>query len=196
MPYRFTFGEDGEAHPMFQANLRSFRCQGHNVNRNRSNRTTVIGEPYCWQHMRSEKHLTIKPSHIPNAGKGLFAYDRTQPNDAVIFRTGDDITPYLGQEINTATLKDRYGEFTAPYGMELNGRQRGRRYLDSATQRGIGSLINHTTRRAANCEYVGHGYTCRIRAIKQIRNGQELLVNYGRAYQFDEPTHYSTKYIR
>ena len=111
MPYQFTFGENGHPHnPMFQGLLHSFQCEGHNKNGARCKRTTVIGEPLCWQHMESEKNLKIKESQIPHAGKGLFAYDNTKGHNAIIFQRGDDVTPFLGQEINLATLENRYGE--------------------------------------------------------------------------------------
>lgn len=43
-------------------------------------RKVIIGFEYCFQHLKSERHLTVGNSLIPGAGKGLFAYDPRNPN--------------------------------------------------------------------------------------------------------------------
>jgi hypothetical protein len=37
-----------------------------------------MATPYCFSHLPEYLHLKVKPSTIPNAGKGLFAFDKTK----------------------------------------------------------------------------------------------------------------------
>jgi meiotically up-regulated gene 157 (Mug157) protein len=49
-----------------------------------------------------------KKSTIPNAGMGLFAYDKTKADDEIIFRPNDDICNYFGQVITKEILDEQY----------------------------------------------------------------------------------------
>ena len=94
MVYTFVYSVNG--HVTFSGNLQGRRCIGHCRNGRRCSRRSVIGCPYCYQHLKSDRHLRIKPSTIHNAGKGLFAEDSTQAPNAIIFRRDDDIIEYIG----------------------------------------------------------------------------------------------------
>jgi SET domain-containing protein len=135
--------------------------------------------------------LRVRPSTIPNAGKGLFAEDPLRADREIIFRVGDYIIDYTGESINENQLEERYGEYTGPYAIEVRGRsnQRGGLFIDAAAERGVGSLINHRARSSANSVFVVdyRANRARLRAVRPIRNGDEIFVSYGNQYQMNEP---------
>ena len=127
--------------------------------------------------------------------------DKSELDNAIIFRKGQRIITYDGQVINNNELVHRYTNlYTAPYSIKIKAD----RYEDAALERGAGSLINHTNKSRSNCEFVvsknnrdkSLNDLVFIRAIKNIRNRQELLVNYGNDYDFDDETTNTTKYKR
>ena len=166
----------------WDAQLSSLQCRAANKDGSRCKRRVVIGLPLCFQHTSSVYHLKIKTSTISNAGLGLFAYDTTKADGAVIFKDGDKICPYFGEVIDNEELEHRYGEYTAPYGIQIKRNL----YEDTAAQRGIGSLINHKIRSRSNCKFSVYRDNISIKATKNIRNNQELFINYGAEYQFNE----------
>jgi hypothetical protein len=203
MPYVYKFEQpandenDEEAEEeCFTCNLRKERCIGINRNGQRCKRETCIGTNYCFQHLESIKHLKIRKSTIPNAGKGLYAWDSKLPPDAMIFRTGDKIIEYRGDRItDDNTLTERYGEYTAPYSCRVNKNL----VIDSGCNRGVGSMANsshgtilhnNATLRSSNVRGGGAYLQC----TRNIRNKQEILLSYGGNYRFNEPTKQSTKY--
>jgi hypothetical protein len=155
----------------------------------------VIGLPYCWTHLLSEKNLRIKASTLPDAGKGLFAQKKNAGTD-IIFRKDDSIIQYQGQEIDGNQLQMRYDDFTAPYGIQLN---KGK-FEDGACKRGAGNLVNHASSSSGkvNAQFVIDTRRNRVvlKAIKNIRNDTEIFVNYGRDYGFNEGTRYTTTYVK
>lgn len=136
----------------------------------------------CWQHLMKAKGLRLKASGIPGAGKGLFAMDDGLPSGTLMFKKGQMVVEYDGQVIDQKELVQRYGDFTAPYGIQATAVL----YEDGACRRGVGTMVNHSKR--ANVKfYRGAQNRIKLRAMKHIYNGQELLVNYGREYNFVEP---------
>jgi hypothetical protein len=169
--------------------LSNFRCAGLNKNGVQCGRNVIIGLPLCFQHTASVYHLKIKKSTIPNAGMGLFAFDKTkEPND-IVFKANQKICPYFGEVVTKEILDERYDIHTAPYGIVVSANQN--KYEDGAIQRGIGSLLNHKVRSQTNCKFTNNYRHITISATKNIRNGQELFINYGRDYQFGQ-VQYST----
>jgi len=146
------------------------------------------------------------PSQVPQVqafhGKGLFAYDPTRPAGAVVFNVGDVICKYQGEILTDQEIDQRYNyngeEYTAPYALE----EKRNKNIDCSCKRGIGSLCNHSSTHD-NAEfrkgYTGRGVNRRdyinVRAKRIIYNRQEILVNYGNEYTFDENVSHSTKYI-
>ena len=96
-------------HVAFECPINSIRCIAHNVNGSRCKRRVCIGTPYCFSHLPIYLHLKIMPSTIPQAGKGLFAFDKTKGNDEIIFKKGNVICAYGSEFITHAELNDRYG---------------------------------------------------------------------------------------
>ena len=145
----------------------------------------VFGLPMCFLHRRKEYKISVKPSTIANAGKGLFADNNTNNND-VVFREGNKVCPYYGETLNKQQMDARYGlTKTAPYAIQLREDETS---LDSAVKRGVGSLINHKARSYANMRFSLNRPKTEINlvATKNIRNKQELFVPYGGDYRFNE----------
>ena len=191
MPKIFRFSVDGEE--LFHYVLQSEQCQGNAATTNqRCKRKCIIGYEYCFSHMKSVKHLTIRQSSIPNSGQGLFACDPTKGINEIVFKRGAKICDYNGIHLNQRTLDEQYGDHTAPYGVEACKNH----IIDSAGRRGIGSLANHKPRSQINADIKSNTnlHTVILRAIKPIRNNQEIFINYGRLYDLgEEGVEYSTK---
>jgi hypothetical protein len=50
-------------------------------NGQRCKRRTCVRKDYCWQHLRSQKGVDVRPSTLPGAGLGLFAYKTFRPKE-------------------------------------------------------------------------------------------------------------------
>lgn len=188
MPYKFTFLVDGER--QFSAPLMCERCEGRTKTGQQCSRNTCIGTRWCFQHL-STKKLRIQTSRIPQAGKGLFAVDAsTGAAGAVVFKPGEKIIAYDGELVDRATIDSRYGVHTAPYGIEVSRD----RLEDGALHRGIGTLANHPVAPyRSNARFTISERRIALVATRTIRHDDEILVNYGRSYRFDEPTTYRTR---
>lgn len=203
MPSKFKFeinNADSDEEPQFEttheAILTSSRCTGHNKNGQQCKRKMIIGFEYCPAHLASEKHLKVKQSTIPNAGKGLFAFDATKGANDIIFRANDKITDYNGVVKTHEQIDQQYGDYTAPYAIRLDREHA----VDAGDKRGVGSLVNHKSYSRTNCKLAlkrqnGRIIGCQVIATKVIRNGQELFAFYGNDYKFEDPdeARYSTK---
>lgn len=175
----------------FDDELKTERCPHILYNGLRCKRNVTMGLPFCFQH---RGNLKVDTSTIPNAGKGLFANNGSK-DDAVVFEKNDIITPYYGELVAPAVILDRYGDYTAPYGLEITQD----RYTDGALRRGLGSLINHKPDKYANVRFSikRNKQEVNLVATKTIRNKKELFVNYGRRYKFNEPgVYYSTNHAK
>jgi len=183
-------------HLHFHGQLDGEQCTAHNKADRRCRRRTVIGLGLCWQHLLAEEHLRIKKSIIHNAGMGLFALDKSEPADGVVFRKNDIICQYDGELIDRDELEDRYDNKTAPYGYKLNAN----RFEDGALHRGVGTLANRPAPGGtSNAQFtITHGRgpnsRCQLRATKIIRNDMEIFVAYGVGYRMNEHgVRYDTK---
>ena len=169
----------------FDEQLETHRCS-HTHNNKRCNNKVCIGLNMCWIHSRSVLHLKVTTSKINGAGVGLYAFDNKQPNNAIVFRNKQKVCAYNGAIIDEDELNRRYGDKTAPYAVQINDDGR---YEDAATHRGIGSLMNSPsgTKFKPNCRFsIGRDKMAYIVAVKNIKNGEELYLSYGRQYRFKE----------
>lgn len=175
---------------VFACLLHCTQCTGTRKDRQRCTRRSCIGTPYCWMHLLIEKKLRIKTSTIAGAGKGLFAMDKHAPANAVIFPKGRKVIVYDGEIVNQDTLNARYGQFTAPYAIHEFGTT-----IDAACRRGVAALSNHSSRNAnARLAFSRANKEFMLIATRSIKNGDEILCNYGRAYQHDDGmTHKTTQ---
>jgi hypothetical protein len=188
--YWFSFYDD-EQNRIFHSKMFSGRCETIKANGERCKKRCVIGIEYCASHLPKEKHLQIRPSNV--GGKGLFAYKPNgQPNE-VIFKNKQKIMNYEGEHLTAEELNERYNMFTAPYGVQTGNNNE---YIDSALERGVASLANSGIQKAnCNCELYSdvRNHRVSIRAIKPIKQNEELLLYYGRMYRLDEDTRYHIK---
>lgn len=168
--------------------LTGHQCEANSINGNRCKRKVVIGLPLCYQHTASIYKLKVKKSNIPNAGMGIFAMDKTKGENDIVFKKDKLICPYFGEIIDGEELRRRYGKYLAPYGIKIKNET----YMDGALQRGIGSILNHKNNRGSNCKFSNNYKTINIKSIKNIRNGDELFVNYGDEYDMSNPIKYKT----
>jgi uncharacterized protein len=107
------------------------------------------------------RHLRVARS---KAGLGLFA--------RVPIRKGQFIVRYSGRKIRTETAD----ELDTRYLFEVNTRWT----IDGSNRRNLGRYINHACRPNAETYFVKH--VIKIRAIKNIKPGDEITYHYGRNY--------------
>ena len=107
------------------------------------------------------RHLRIGRSR---AGLGLFA--------RVVIKKGQFIVRYSGRKIRTAATED----LDTRYLFEINERWT----IDGAHRRNRARYINHSCRPNAEVYFVKH--VIKIRAIRNIKPGDEITYHYGRNY--------------
>ena len=107
------------------------------------------------------RHLRIGRS---KAGLGLFT--------RVPIKKGQFILRYSGRRIRTETADD----LDTRYLFEINTRWT----IDGSNRRNRARYINHSCRPNAEAYFVKH--TIKVRAIKNIRPGDEITYHYGRNY--------------
>jgi hypothetical protein len=177
---RFLFRDGDKA---FTCNLMKLRCCALKRDGSRCTRSVVNGLFNCFQHTQSVFSVRVDKSGIGDF-QGLFACDARKPENAILFRKSDYIVPYLGEVLTKQQLDNRYGtgDATAPYA--VTAASNGKIY-DSACFMGIGAKTNHD-KQQANTEIHPNGQ-CLV-AKKGIKNGAEILVDYGDDYDF-KPLH-------
>jgi len=107
------------------------------------------------------RHLQIRRS---KAGLGLFA--------RVPIKKGQFIVRYSGRKITTEVAD----QLDTRYLFEVNSRWT----IDGSSRRNRGRYINHSCRPNAEVYFVKH--VIKIRAIKNIKPGDEITYHYGRDY--------------
>jgi hypothetical protein len=127
--------------------------------------------------------VRVRPSTIPNTGKGLFA-----TRD---FLSNSWICPYLGEVISQQYLDQRYvGDVTAAYAV-----QDGVNFIDSACRRGIAAMANGLFRNDGHARSVNQhnaiieqrpGQGVWLRAPINISDGDEIFVWYGDDYRLED----------
>jgi hypothetical protein len=192
MPQRFIFQEPNKTFSRFECDLESKQCQGYTQSTaKRCKRNVVIGLPFCWSHLLNERKIRIKQSSIPQAGKGLFVEDKSKPKNEVVFQKNSFILEYNGEKIDRDELVRRYGKYTAPYGVELSKKL----YEDAACKRGAGAMGNYSPKSNAILFLSKNKNSVIVVAKKNIRNSEEIFIDYGKSFRFDEGTFYTTKRV-
>jgi hypothetical protein len=139
------------------------------------------------------KHkLRIKRSELLNSGLGLFAMDPMNSDDhTVLFKKGDTIIEYAGEIIDIEELENRYDNKTAPYTVQISKNV----FEDGAAVRGVGTLAN-TNPRHNNAKLSIYRGKATLKATKNIYNGDEIYLSYGRSYKlYKEGVEHSTKKV-
>lgn len=173
---------------------------------------------YCKEHLKSEMNLTIKPTTISKSGKrylmnGLFAWisnivvSKNKIDNCIVFhpKGNKHICDYNGklltkteqahhhfdehEKSKDVNHTDKYPYINRPYILKERDN-----LIDSSCLRGVGSFVNHGSDTNSNAKFtVCNGKAC-IVATKIIRNGDEIIVNYGYdpLKEFDDYTHETT----
>jgi len=122
-----------------------------------------------------EKHLIVKKSQIPNAGKGLFT--------KVAIPKGTRIVEYKGRISTWKDVKDEDGKNGYIFFVNRNHvidalptKSALARYANDA--RGLVRVKGLTN----NCDYVTEGKRAYIEAKRNIAAGEEIFVDYGSDY--------------
>lgn len=143
---------------------------------------------YCSSHLRKVKHLRIRKSVIANAGRGLFA---DHISNDIVFKKGDRILKYVGEIVSRDVIFNRYGLYTAPYAILVSKKHD--IYIDAACKRSVASLINHPiSPQRPNVKFINGRHGIWIQALRHIKNGEELYVNYGTEYTLKQGFHTTT----
>ena len=119
------------------------------------------------------KLYKIKKSDIDKKGKGLYA-----TRD---IKEGEKIIDYIGKLITKKQTEnsDKYDNSKPIYLFTVN-----KRYdLDGDFPWNTAGLINHSCEN--NCDYDGKGLKIWVKAIKDIKKGEELTCDYGFGYDKD-----------
>jgi len=162
----------------------------------------------CWQHLKTRWNLTVRQTNISDGGgqrlrmRGLFACDIKKAENEIVFKEGDVICPYIGivfTEQEFSSIYPKSDDTTAPYMIPILVRTARKRdedttlYVDAACLRGIGSLANHDTGKK-NAIFVSseleipnleEGILPWLQAVRDIKNGEEIYVSYGKDYQME-----------
>lgn len=146
-------------------------------------RTVHVGIPYCPRHLQQRCKLRIQPSTIPGAGLGVFAWDPAAPAGAVVIRKGETVgraSAAAAPDICTRPY-EKHG-VAAEYALRV-----GSRTADFATYRVVAVMANtasvggRTNARLAVSS--ARGGTVAIRAMRPLRHGDEVLVDYGSCWR-------------
>lgn len=183
--FRFLTTKEYKGEPRdFQCILKKQKCQ-------LCKKQVSIGLPFCSIHLQSALWLKSKKSTIPNAGNGIFAWNPDMgKRDEPLFNKGDHVWDYEGEIVSRKEEYERYGANTAPYSVDLGYGSS----IDGSCYRGLINLINHDRNRK-NVEMNLYDGGVEVRATKKIYHGDELFVDYGKAYRFTDKTQHSTKSI-
>ena len=122
-----------------------------------------------------EKHLFLKKSHIPGAGKGLFT--------RIDISKGQLIVEYKGKLVLWKDVKDEDGYNAYLFKLNRQNAIDGKNYLKSFGRyandaRGFSKILGLRN----NSEYVVIKNKCFLSATRKIHKGEEILIPYGKAY--------------
>jgi len=139
---------------------------------------------YCAAHLESLFQLEIKPSTIPNAGKGLFT--------TAARKRKEQITDYSGDIVFDAHLVNRW-EFGGDYVIDINGdfiidahniqSCAGRFINDIQT---VNRKQNSDLKKAkTNCKFITNKqdmFQVDIVCTREMKKGDEFFIDYGTTY--------------
>ena len=114
----------------------------------------------------------IKKSNIDNKGRGLYAAKKIKSGTKIINYKGKIVT---NKEVDES---DKYDNGKPIYLFTLNKRYT----LDGDFSWNTAGLINHSC--SPNSKYDGKGLKIWVKAIKDIKKGEEITADYG--FSFDK----------
>ena len=145
------------------------QCTASTARRVRCKGRTAKGQ-YCWNHLRQLEGLRIKQSSLGRqAGEGLFAERRFAHDEVVALYTGDWAWEDAGDTYLLEVTRDKVidaARTNAAPGRWAND------------PRGSGQRAN------ARFSYNPRSQVAMVRATRPLVKGEEVFVNYGRAYNW------------
>ena len=111
-------------------------------------------------------------------GLGLFATEPIRKRAFIVEYKGRKLTTEQAEKLETRGNRYLY---------EINSRWT----IDGTSRRNLGRYANHSCRPNAEADTIGHKVI--IRAIKNIRTGDEITYNYGRDYLVNVITRHGCK---
>lgn len=177
MKFSYSFTDENKK---FSCNLQCFQCKAQTKTGARCRRRVCVGLPYCYFHIE-KLNLKILPSRIH--GKGLFAFNRRESKNKILFKPQDFIIEYTGEKVSHRILDDRYGK----NGLAVYSYSEGDVVIDAACKRSIASTINHSGTRSNCLTFLENG-KFNIYATKNIKNHEEILLNYGEYFRDGDST--------
>ena len=148
----------------------SQRCVANNKDGKQCRSLTCNGA-HCWRHMRQVLGVKIGKSTIPGAGRGLFTARDFKKGEKIALYTGDVIEGDVDDANESAYI------FASKNNINIDAARR-----NTAT----GRMINapRGTNRGTNVEFKINPRTAEvtIKATRNLRKGEEVLVGYGPQY--------------
>lgn len=170
----------------FTCKLRGARCCAKKRNGGACSMRVVQAMLCCFQHTSAVFKLRVDKSAL-GGFNGLFVCDKSAAPGAVVFKKGEEVCPYYGEVLTQAQLDARYpGNTTAPYTFHSGGAGTQSKYLDSACFQTLGGKANVASGKKRNNAWftrTGSASAARIRAKRNLRNGEEVFVSYGNTYK-------------
>lgn len=133
------------------------------------------------RNLLSYNHCSIRPSSIPGAGMGLFANVPIKKGQRITYFDGMLISRERAKELRDINKHSHIISITTtPFCIDGF---RGDDEIFDRECRGRGSLLNDGRNvKTNNCKFESDYRGVNIKAKRDIRQGEELLVSYGRQY--------------
>lgn len=180
------------------------QCNAHTQNGQRCRRTTSCDYQWCSWHLLRQWHLLLASSHIPRAGRGVFAVDadtlrrlgrdeKKRPYvapDVIVFEKDAPIGNGFGGEFVSSRVHDkRYGQYRSAYALSWyrrDGKESPTCYVDGFVARTISSYCNDAinVHKKSDWPFRNNAYWRgdTLLALRPIHHGEEILWSYGNAY--------------
>lgn len=157
-----------------QSIRKSQQCISQTLQRRQCKKRTAHTQK-CWIHLAKYDNLRIKPSNIPNAGKGLFAWKKSIPRDK-------KISPYTGRLMSQRAIDAKYGDGLAEYAICDRGNCIDANYTTDAAARFANDARGTAYRKNADLRGSGRRYNFYLKSTKRIKPHQEIFTSYGADY--------------
>jgi SET domain-containing protein len=123
--------------------------------------------------------ITIKKSSIPGAGLGVFAVQA--------IKKGKRLGEYSGEQLNLGQFLKKKN---TDYCFEINRKNKPPFYIDGKFRGSWHSKVNgaktNTEKKKINVVTYQYNQKIYFKTVKNIKKGQELLIDYGESYWFNE----------
>jgi hypothetical protein len=149
---------------------KSQQCVSNTLKEQRCRKRTAHTQK-CWIHLAKQNNLRIKPSNIPNAGKGLFAWKKSIPR-ARLF-------PSIRVENKQKRISSKIRRRTARAICNKRGRCVDSTYTTDAAARFVNDSKGTSFQ---NNSKIKGNQIFRLKATRTIPANNEIFTSYGREY--------------